>query len=167
MRHASLILWSTMCLPVAWVCHVVDHVQAPLHWPHNDHDGVSNHQHHGYLLNRLFRRRSKNTSKLRVTGLCVGNSPRSVNSPHKGSVTRKMFPFDDVTMRWWQIMVSAYMSGQHLRFNFPYMHCGTISGSNPSFLWHGQAFQTSKYPLQFNSDWHCSRCANLLHDLEF
>ena len=27
------------------------------------------------LLNRLFRRRSKKTSKLRVTGLCEGNSP--------------------------------------------------------------------------------------------
>ena len=70
----------------------------PLHWRHNDHDGVSNHQPHGCLLNRLFRRRSKETSKLRVTGLCVGNSPVPVNSPHKGPVTRKMFPFDDVIM---------------------------------------------------------------------
>ena len=42
------------------------------------------------------RRRSKKTSKLRVTGLCAVNSP--VNSPHKGTVTRKMFPFDDVIM---------------------------------------------------------------------
>ena len=71
---------------------------APLHWRHNDNDGVSNHQPHGCLLNRLFRRRSKKTSKLRVTGLCVGNSPGPVNSPHKGPVTRKMFPFDDVIM---------------------------------------------------------------------
>ena len=38
------------------------------------------------------------TSKLRVTGLCVVNSPGPVNSPHKGSVTRKMFLFDDVIM---------------------------------------------------------------------
>ena len=37
-------------------------------------------------------RRSKKTSKFRVTGLCEGNSP------HKGTVTRKMFPFDDVIM---------------------------------------------------------------------
>ena len=68
-------------------------------WRHNDHDGVSNHQSHGCLLNRLFRRRSKKTPKLRVTGLCVGTSPGPVNSPHKGPVTRKMFPFDDVI--WW------------------------------------------------------------------
>ena len=70
----------------------------PLHWRHNDHDSVSNHQPHGCLLNLLFRRRSKKTSKLRVTGLYVGNSPGPVNSPHKGPVTRKMFPFDDVIM---------------------------------------------------------------------
>ena len=69
-----------------------------LHWRHNDHDGVSNHKPPSCLLNRLFRPRSKKTSKLRVTGLCVGNSPGPVNSPHKGPVTRKMFPFDDVIM---------------------------------------------------------------------
>ena len=78
-----------------------------LHWRHNDHDSVSNHQPHRCLLNRLFRRRSKKTSKLRVTGLCVGNSPGPVNSPHKGPVTRKMFPFDDVIMAW-------YPAGTHL-----------------------------------------------------
>ena len=48
--------------------------------------------------NRLERRRSKKTSKLRVTGLCEGIHRWPVNSPHKGPVTRKMFPFDDVIM---------------------------------------------------------------------
>ena len=67
-------------------------------WRHNEHDSVSNHQPPHCLLNRLFRHRSKKTSKLRVTGLCVGNSPGPVNSPHKWPVTRKMFPFDDVIM---------------------------------------------------------------------
>ena len=62
-----------------------------LHWRHNDHDSVSNHQPHGCFLNRLFRRRSKKTSKLRVTGLCVGNSPGPVNSPHKGQLRGKCF----------------------------------------------------------------------------
>ena len=50
------------------------HIQS-LRWRYNGHDGVSNHQPHHCLLNRLFRRRSKKTSKLRVTGLSVGNSP--------------------------------------------------------------------------------------------
>ena len=37
-------------------------------------------------------------SELRVTGLCAEKSPWPVNSPHKGPVTREMFPFDDVIM---------------------------------------------------------------------
>ena len=52
--------------------HNVGH---PLQWRHNGHNGVSDHQSHDCLLNRLFRRRSKKTPKLRVTGLCAGNSP--------------------------------------------------------------------------------------------
>ena len=71
-----------------------------LQWRNNDHDGVSNHQPHGCLPKRLYMRWLKKTSTLRVTGLCEWNSPRPVNSPHKGPVTRKMFPFDDVIM-WW------------------------------------------------------------------
>ena len=50
-------------------------------WRHNGRDSVSNHQPHDCLLNRLFRRRSKKTSKLRVTGLCVGNSPGTGEFP--------------------------------------------------------------------------------------
>ena len=41
----------------------------------NGPDGVSNHQPHRCLLNRLFRCRSRKTLKLRVTGLCAENSP--------------------------------------------------------------------------------------------
>ena len=44
-------------------------------WRHNGRGNVSNHQPHNCLINRLFRRKSKKTSKLRVTGLCTGNSP--------------------------------------------------------------------------------------------
>ena len=44
-------------------------------WRHNGCYGVSNHQPHECLLKRLFRRRSKKTSKLRVTDLWAGNSP--------------------------------------------------------------------------------------------
>ena len=48
-----------------------------------DGDGVSNHQPHDCLLNRLFRRKSKKTF------------------PHKWPVTQKIFPFDDVIMPEW------------------------------------------------------------------
>ena len=41
-------------------------------------------------------RRSEKTSKVRVTGLYAGLHRWPVNYQHKGPVTRKMFPFDDV-----------------------------------------------------------------------
>ena len=47
-----------------------------LQWRHKERDGVSNHQPHGCLLNRIFKAHIKEKkSKLRVTGLCAGNSP--------------------------------------------------------------------------------------------
>ena len=68
-----------------------------LQWRHNGRNDFSNHQPHDYLFNRLFRCRKK-ASKLRVTVLCGGIHRWPVNFPHKGPVTRKMFPFDDVIM---------------------------------------------------------------------
>ena len=44
-----------------------------LQWRHNERDGISTHQPHDCLLNRLFRYRLNQTSRLRVTGLCEGN----------------------------------------------------------------------------------------------
>ena len=67
-----------------------------LHWRHNDHDGVSNHQPHGCLLNRLFRHTSKKTSKLSVTGLCAGNSPEAGEFPAQMASNA-----EDVSI-WWR-----------------------------------------------------------------
>ena len=92
-KRTSPTICQTMSRSMVTLCS-----QIALRWRHNELDGVSDHQPHGCLLNRLFRRWSKKTSKLRVTGLCVGNSPGPVNSPHKGPVTRNMLPFDDVIM---------------------------------------------------------------------
>ena len=69
-----------------------------LQWRHNEHDGVSNHQPNDCSLNRLFRRSSKKTSKLRVTGLCVGNSPVTDEFPAERTSNAEKFPFDDVIM---------------------------------------------------------------------
>ena len=52
-----------------------------LRWRYNERNSVSNHQPRECLLNRLFRRRSKKSSKLRVTGLCAGNSPGTGEFP--------------------------------------------------------------------------------------
>ena len=71
-----------------------------LRWRHNDHAGVSNHQPHGCLLNRLFRRKSKKTSKLRVTGLCAGNSPGT------GEFPAPMASYAENVSIWWRHHVS-------------------------------------------------------------
>ena len=90
-----------------------------LHWRHNDHGGVSSHQPHSCLLDRLFRRRSKKTSRFHVTGLCAGNSPGPVNSPHKGPVTRKMVPFDDVIMSWLCLYLIHGHKQQYCLYHLP------------------------------------------------
>ena len=69
---------------------------SPLQWRHNEHDDVSNHQLHDCLLNRLFRRRSKKTPKLRVTGLCAGNSPLTGEFPPQRASTA-----ENVSI-WWR-----------------------------------------------------------------
>ena len=102
-----------------FMIHVVD---LTLRWRHNGGDGVSNHQPHHCLLKRLFRRRSKKTSKLRVTGLCAGNSPGPVNSPHKWPVTWKMSPFDDV------IMICPEFSGFSTRKGLHFMASFNLDG---------------------------------------
>ena len=69
-----------------------------IQWRHNGRDGVSHHQPHDCLFRRLFRRRSTKISKFRVTDHCAGSSPVTGEFPHKWTLTRKMFPFDDVIM---------------------------------------------------------------------
>ena len=64
-------------------------------WRHNERDGVSNHQPQDCLLRRLFRRRSTKTSKLRVTGLCEGNSPVTGEFPAQRASNAEN-QFDDV-----------------------------------------------------------------------
>ena len=77
-------------------------------WRHNGHDGVSNHQPHDCLLNCLFRYRSKQTPKLRVTGLCEGNSPVTGEFP-----TQRASNEENVYI-WWRhhVMISS-MRIQH------------------------------------------------------
>ena len=73
-----------------------------LRWRHNGHAGVSNHQPRGCLLNRLFGRKSKKTSKLRVTGLCAGNSPGT------GEFPAQMASYAENVSIWWRHHVNQY-----------------------------------------------------------
>ena len=67
-----------------------------LEWRHNGRDSVSNHQPDDCLFNRLFRRRSKKTSKLRVAGLCAGNSPGT------GEFPAQMASNAETVSIWWR-----------------------------------------------------------------
>ena len=73
-------------------------ISTALQWRHNECDGVSNHQLHDCLLNRLFRRRSNKTSKLRATGLCAGNSPVTGEFPEQRASNAEHGYIDDVIM---------------------------------------------------------------------
>ena len=92
----------------------------PLLWRHNEPNGVSNHQAHDCLLNRLFGHRSKKTSKLRVTGLCVGNSPGTGEFPAQVASNA-----ENVSM-WWRHHALLYRMYTWTR------HKSTIISQNPT-----------------------------------
>ena len=75
-----------------------------LEWRQNWCDSVSNHQPHSCLLNRLFRRRSKETSKLRATGPCAGNSPVTGEFP-----AQRASNVENVSM-WWRHQAQCVFS---------------------------------------------------------
>ena len=81
------------------------------------------------VYSSLFGRRSTKMSKLRVTGLCAGNSPGTGESPGKRPVTRKMFPFDDVIMRFCGDMMRVSLR------NILLMHGTFLKSSLPSYIW--------------------------------
>ena len=81
----SLILWYCTYLSPVFTVTTKEtrylYMHNTLQCHHNERDGISNHRCLDCLLNRLFRRRSKKTSKLRVIGLCEGNSPGTGEFP--------------------------------------------------------------------------------------
>ena len=63
------------------------------------------------LLKRLFRRRSKKTSKLRVTGLCV------VNSPVTGEFPAQMASYVENVSIWWRHHASSILTS-YLKYEY-------------------------------------------------
>ena len=89
-------------------CDDIDlHYLGSLHWRHYRRDDVSNQQPRHCLLNRLFRGRSKKASKLRVTGLCVGNSPVTSEFPAQMASNA-----ENVSI-WWRHHVMACCLATH------------------------------------------------------
>ena len=74
-------------------------------WRHNGRDSIANHQPHDCLFTCLFRRRSQKTSKLRVTGLCAGNSPGT------GEYPAQMASYAENVSIWWRHHVFACPGG--------------------------------------------------------
>ena len=72
------------------------YISQTLQWCHNERNGVSNHRRLHCLLNFLFSRRSKKTSKLSVIGLCMGNSPVTGEFP-----AQKASNAENVSI-WWR-----------------------------------------------------------------
>ena len=100
-------------------------IRTSLQWGHNGGDGVSNHQPHDCLLNRLFRRRSKKKSKLRVTGLCGGNSPGTGDFPAQRASNEEnvsiWWRHHDPNQTWptpWLIMCIVGSSGHQEPWNW-------------------------------------------------
>ena len=74
------------------------------------------------LLNRLFMRRSKEASKLRVTGLCVGNSPVT------GEFPAQMVSNAENVSVWWRHRVQR---GVHHELFFYIINPIYLTDSNP------------------------------------
>ena len=111
--------WCKITIAKKW-CH--SHVtDKSLRWRHNWRDNVSNHQPQDCLLNRLCRRRSKKTSKLRVTGLCVGNSPGT------GEFSAQMASNAENVSIWWRHHVwYSFYAVNHWQIHIRQQHTSKI-----------------------------------------
>ena len=90
-----------------------------MYYSHLGRDGVSNHQPHDYLLNRLFRRRTRKTSKLCVTGLVVTGE-----FPAQMAINAENVPI------WWRHHAVKWgiseQSSHHITYiRCEWCHCGT------------------------------------------
>ena len=108
---------------------------SPLQWHHNGRDGISNHQLHDCLLNRLFNQGVDQRKLQSSTSLAFmrGIHRWPVNSMHKGPVTRKMCPFDDIIMSvivaWHPISIRSFDFNIHLTHYSPVISYGIMDHS--------------------------------------
>ena len=134
---------------LAWIPDVVakDDQRTALQWCHHERDGVSNHQPHDCLLNRLFRRRSKKTSKHCVTGLCVGNLPMTSEFS-----AQRASDAENVSI-WWrhhginlgtQIMLLACVNSKTWYFAFKWIKNNILSVS-PEYDYHAHTLLLTLY----------------------
>ena len=102
-------LWKSISSALAWYqILLLQTIEITLLWRHNGCYGVWNHQPQDCLPNRLFRCSWKKTSKLRITGLCAGNSPVTGELP-----TQRASNAENVSI-WWRHHVHTLIASMHL-----------------------------------------------------
>ena len=90
--HDTMIAYSQLLTKIWWRLNFA----LTLHiWRHNERNGISHQLHLHCLLKCWFRHRSKETSKLHVTGLCVGNSPVTGGFP-----AQRASKVENASVRW-------------------------------------------------------------------
>ena len=107
-----------------------------LQWRHNEPNGVSSHQHHDCLLNCLFRHRLKKTSKLRVTGLCEGNSPVTREFPAQRA------SYAESVSIWWRHHVLIL---RH-QISLPNFNCA-LSNRSDALQFSGRPGRSTNFPF--------------------
>ena len=93
-----------------------------LQWHHNVPNDVSNHRHLDCLFNHLFKSRSKKTPKLRVTGICEGNSPVTSEFP-----AQRASNAENISI-WWRHHVERMMTDwcQERCYKTTFQHVGIV-----------------------------------------
>ena len=119
-------------------------------WRHNGHDGVSNHQPHYCLLHCLLRHTSKKTSKLRVTGLCAGNSSGTGEFPAQMASNA-----ENVSISWHHhVVVKPCALGPRFNLNmaFPCMgfHFKHSMVVRPSYLYDQNSYTGKTTSIYWN-----------------
>ena len=130
--YLELYLWNcpqeNATWPTSWLVNigfrkwlgVIRQQTVTLQWRHNGQNSISNHQPHDCLRIRLFRPRSKKTSKLRVTGLCARNSPVT------GEFPTQMASYAENVSIWWchHDLSQSWPSSMK---SYKFTHCGLVT----------------------------------------
>ena len=137
-------------------------MNSTLQWRLNERDGVSNHQSHDCLFNRLFRHRSEKASKPRVKGLCEGNSSVTGEFPTQRASYTEKIPYDDPIMKY-RLQRIGFLSN--------------CQSGHPSCTWHassenyvyisGTATLRKRYIKQLKTSTHGGEMVHKLSILRF
>ena len=141
--------------------HLAQQWQKSLQWRHNERAVISNHRLLDCLLNRLFRYRSKETSKFHIICLCEGNSrvtseflaPRCSNAENV-SIWWRHHENIDITLQWshMRVMSSQITSKLHNLINHLFRHTLKKTKLHITNLFKGNLPVTDGFPSQRASD---------------